>query len=125
MFGNKHTLLVTFCVVLIEFNFIEADKARYDNYRLYRFHLKTEEQVKLFQQIEEESDSYTFYGHAREPGQKLTVMVAAQKIAEIHDVMKRFDVEGTILVSIVQNTAFRFLRTLNFLGLQRTKEDRY
>lgn len=98
MFGNRHTLFVVFLGIFTLFNSIQADKARYDNYRLYRFHLKTVEQVKLFQEIEEQSDSYTFYGHAREPEQKLTVMVAAQKIAEVHDIMKRFDVEGTILV---------------------------
>lgn len=54
-------------------------KARYDNYRLIRVTLKTEDHVKLFQELEAESDSYTFYGHARKVGQDLTIMVAAHK----------------------------------------------
>jgi hypothetical protein len=54
-------------------------KARYDNYRLIRVTLKTDDHVKLFQELEAESDSYTFYGHARCIGQNLTIMVAAHK----------------------------------------------
>lgn len=55
------------------------NKARYDNYQLVRVSLKTEEHVKLFQELEAESDSYTFYGHARKVDQELTIMVAAHK----------------------------------------------
>lgn len=54
-------------------------KARYDNYKLVRVTLKTEDHVKLFQELEEQSDSYTFYGHARKVDQELTIMVAAHK----------------------------------------------
>lgn len=75
------------------------NKARYDNYRLYRLHLSTEDQVKILQELEEKSDSYTFYGHARKPDQELTIMVAAAKIAEIHEIMDRFEISGQILVS--------------------------
>lgn len=57
-------------------------KARYDNYRLVRVTLKTDDHVKLFQELEAESDSYTFYGHARKVGQDLTIMVAAHKYEE-------------------------------------------
>lgn len=101
MSGKEHNLKIFLILTLIFgfTNFLEAEnKARYDNYRLYRFHLKTQEQVDIFKQIEAESDSYDFIGHAREPGQKLTIVVSAAKIAEIHDIMERFGVEGTILV---------------------------
>lgn len=54
-------------------------KARYDNYRLLRLQLETQEQIKLFQELEAESDSYTFYGHALKAPQSVTVMVAAHK----------------------------------------------
>lgn len=57
----------------------ETYKARYDNYRLLRFQLETEEQVALFQELEAESDSYTFYGHALKAPQNVTVLVAAHK----------------------------------------------
>jgi hypothetical protein len=79
------------------------NKARYDNYRLYRLHLGNDEHVNLLQELEEQSDSYTFYGHARKVGQDLTIMVAAHKISEIHDLMDRYQMKGQLLVSIGGN----------------------
>ena len=54
-------------------------KARYDNYRLVRLRLTTQEQIELFQKLEEESDSYVFYGHALKAPQDLTILVCAHK----------------------------------------------
>ena len=82
------------------------NKARYDYYRLYRVHLDTEEHVKLFQEVEEKSDSFTFYGHARKPGQDLTILVAAHKIADMTDLMKRYNVTGRILVNFTPKFPF-------------------
>lgn len=55
------------------------NKARYDFYRLVRLSLETQEHVDLFQELEAESDSYTFYGHALKAPQDLTILVAAHK----------------------------------------------
>jgi hypothetical protein len=54
-------------------------KARYDNYRLVRLTLKKQEHVDILQELEEQSDSFTFYGHALNPDQNLTILVAAHK----------------------------------------------
>lgn len=75
-----------------------GNKARYDNYRLIRVKLESEEHVKLFQELEQQSDSYTFYGHALNPGQDLTLTIAAHKISEIEDLAQRFNIQVTILV---------------------------
>lgn len=45
--------------------------------------IATAQHVALFQQLEEESDILTFFGHARHPKQKLTIMVAAHKVKPI------------------------------------------
>lgn len=76
-------------------------KARYDNYALYRLHIKTEDQVKTLQELEEKSDSYVFYGHALRPDQKLTIMAAAHKLVEIEEILERYGIGGEILVSLV------------------------
>lgn len=73
--------------------------ARYDNYRLYRLHLATDEQVTVFQELERLSDSVIFYGHARSVGQDLTVLVAAHKVADFAELVQRYKVENRILVS--------------------------
>lgn len=75
------------------------DKARYDNYRVYRVHLKTDDAVKVFQEIEAHTDSYIFMGHPREPNQNLTILVAAHKIAELTDIMSDNKIDYLILVS--------------------------
>ena len=82
--------------VLAEFQI--DNRARFDHYRLYRFQLATGQHVKLFQDLEERSDSYMFSGHARQIGQRLNVLVAAHKIAEITEIVKRFKVEYEIMV---------------------------
>lgn len=76
------------------------DKSRYDNYRLYRVELKNATQVKIFQQIEEKSDSYIFIGHAREVGQKLSILLAAHKVSEFVDILARYNVTNELLVSV-------------------------
>lgn len=75
------------------------DKARYDHYRVYSVHLKTEDQVKVFQEIEARSDSYNFMGHPREPNQNLSFLAAAHKIAELTDLMNDNQIAYNILVS--------------------------
>jgi len=64
------------------------DQARYDNYRIYNVEFENEEQIELFQKLEEQSDSLTFIGHAREIGQKLSILVAAHRVADIADLLK-------------------------------------
>lgn len=75
-----------------------TDKARYDYYRIYRVHLETDDHVKLFQEIEERSDSYTFIGHARHPNQDLSILVAAHKVGEITDLLQMNNVTAQVLV---------------------------
>lgn len=96
---GKLLLLVTALLLVICLHGLDADnKARYDNYRLYRLHLTTAEHVRIFQEIEQRSDSYSFIGHAREAGQRLVVLVAAHKVADCADILKRYNVEHEILV---------------------------
>lgn len=98
---SKLPLIVVACIFALNLNQIQCDdQARYDLYRVYRFHLETDEHVKVFKEIEERSDSYGFMGHAREINQKLTVLVASQKIAEITEITKRKNVKFEILVNI-------------------------
>lgn len=98
---GRHLWWVTALVVAICAHGLDTDadnKARYDNYRLYRLHLTTAQHVQIFQEIEQRSDSYSFIGHAREVGQRLIVLVAAHKVAECADILKRYNVAHEILV---------------------------
>lgn len=94
--------VLIFAGIIFSCNGLE-NKARYDNYRIYRVKLKTDEHVKLFQDIEHRSDSYEFYGHARQKDTELTILVAAHKIAEMTDFLKTRNVEHVILVNVFCN----------------------
>ncbi|KAI8036814.1 hypothetical protein M5D96_010124 [Drosophila gunungcola] len=73
------------------------DQARYDNYRIYNVEFENEEQIALFQKLEEQSDSLTFIGHAREIGQKLSILVAAHRVADIADLLQTYKVKHRVL----------------------------
>ncbi|XP_020717053.1 zinc carboxypeptidase isoform X2 [Ceratitis capitata] len=73
------------------------DVARYDHYRVYSVMLDTNQHVNLFQKLEEQSDSLTFMGHAREVGQRLTVLVAAHKVADFGILLEIYGVQHRIL----------------------------
>lgn len=98
--GNFWSVTAFVLVLVICVEGLDVDnKARYDNYRLYRLHSTTAEHVRVFQEIKERSDSYTFIGNAQEVGQRLIALVTAHKVAEFADVLKRYNVEHEILVS--------------------------
>ncbi|CRK96824.1 CLUMA_CG010030, isoform A, partial [Clunio marinus] len=81
----------------------EMFKARYDNYRLVRVHLESAEHVTLFTELEAESDSFTYYGHALRFPQSLTILVAAHKIYEFQDIVDRYHVKWDVLQQNIQN----------------------
>ncbi|KAH8232832.1 hypothetical protein KR026_000706, partial [Drosophila bipectinata] len=73
------------------------DQARYDNYRIYNVEFDNEEQIELFQKLEEQSDSLTFIGHAREIGQKLSILVAAHRVADFADLLQTYKLKHRVL----------------------------
>ncbi|XP_058176055.1 zinc carboxypeptidase-like [Anopheles ziemanni] len=97
--------------------------ARYDNYRLYRVLLANVLHVEVFQQLEAKSDSFTFYGHARQPGQQLTIMVAANKVADFDDLLTRYSVEGLVLEHNVQGQIDREATTVKTIDAKPSEMD--
>lgn len=83
--------------IMDNLSLVPEDIARYDHYRVYSVELDTDKHVDLFQKLEQQSDSLTFMGHAREVGQKLTVLVAAHKVADFANLLQTFNVKHRIL----------------------------
>uniref|UniRef100_A0A182QYZ5 Zinc carboxypeptidase A 1 n=1 Tax=Anopheles farauti TaxID=69004 RepID=A0A182QYZ5_9DIPT len=96
------TLFLIIIVPIIKGDAAGEGAARYDNYRLYRVELATDEHVQIFQRLEAKSDSCTFYGHARHTGQQLTIMVSASKVADFEDLLTLYAVRGRLLEPNVQ-----------------------
>ncbi|XP_017145900.1 zinc carboxypeptidase [Drosophila miranda] len=73
------------------------DQARYDHYRIYNVQFDNQEQIELFQKLEDQSDSLTFIGHAREIGQKLSILVAAHRVSDFADLLKTYKLKHRVL----------------------------
>lgn len=88
----------------------DSVQARYDHTRIYQVELASEEHVRLFQALEQASDSCSFMGHARQPGQKLTIMVTGAKVADFDDLVHSYNVTHRVL-----NYNFQALIDANYL----------
>ncbi|XP_039491207.1 zinc carboxypeptidase [Drosophila santomea] len=75
----------------------DSAQARYDHTRIYQVELASEEHVRIFQALEQASDSCSFMGHARQPGQKLTIMVTGAKVADFDDLVHSYNVTHRVL----------------------------
>ncbi|ALC46923.1 CG17633 [Drosophila busckii] len=75
----------------------DASHARYDHTRIYNVEFATAAHVELFQALEAQSDSLSFIGHARVPGQKLSIMVSGQKVADFDNLLHSYNVSHRIL----------------------------
>lgn len=90
------------------------DQARYDYARLYRVEFSNENQVSVFKKLEQ-SDCMQFIGHAREPGQHLSILVMATRVPDVEDLLKLHNIKYTILVSKMEAKGKRnFLYNLLF-----------
>ncbi|XP_030373463.1 zinc carboxypeptidase [Scaptodrosophila lebanonensis] len=102
---------------------VRSDQARYDNYRIYNVQFDNEEQIKLFQKLEDQSDSLTFIGHAREIGQKLSILVAAHRVADFADILKTYKMQHRVLTYNFQEKIDRNLREVIPEGIDPSKYD--
>lgn len=76
--------------------------ARYDNYRLWRVHIETEEQLAMMKELEKRGMGIEFYGHVRKTDQKLTILVPARAVADMVDLFGRFKMTNTVLLANIQ-----------------------
>ncbi|XP_013097812.2 zinc carboxypeptidase [Stomoxys calcitrans] len=99
--------------------------ARYDHYRIYNVELDTEEHVHVFKQLEEQCDSMDFIGHAREVGQKLSILVAAHKVADLADLLEHYKVKHRILTYNFQEKIDKNYAAVLPVGTDLSKFDWY
>lgn len=78
-----------------------GEKARYDNYRVYKISINTNAELDVFQELEELSDGINFLD---EPNihQPFHILVAPHKLAHIVDLFDRLHIKNE-----VQHTNFQ------------------
>lgn len=77
------------------------NRVRYDHAKLYRVEFTNDKEVHAFQKLEAETDSMQFIGHARESGQKLSILVMGHKVADMEALLNHYKIKYTIQVSYI------------------------
>lgn len=88
-------------VIGLVFGCAVADKARFDNYRVYKLKVDTEEQLEVLQQIESFPDGYSFW-ESPFLNKYAEIVVPPHKFGEISELFERFNFEYDLKITNVQ-----------------------
>ncbi|XP_055697296.1 zinc carboxypeptidase-like [Phlebotomus papatasi] len=94
--------LIVFSVVMF-LAFSNAEKLRFDNYKVYKVQVDNEEQLKVMHQIERAAfSSYDFWRSPSYVGNPVEVMVAPHKLSEFEDIMSFLKFSYSLKIANVQ-----------------------
>ncbi|XP_055599295.1 zinc carboxypeptidase-like [Uranotaenia lowii] len=79
-----------------------AEKARYDNYRLYRIQIENTEQLEVLRGIEEIGEGYDFWTEPANVGSHADLVVPPHKFGEFSDFVERFNLQASLSQSNLQ-----------------------
>lgn len=89
---------------------VQAEMARYDNYRVYKLNIESVEQLQLLQLIEHHSDGYTFLSDPVNLNTTVKLVVAPHKAAEFGEFNQRFSLNAEVAFENLQALIDRQLR---------------
>lgn len=78
-----------------------AQKARFDNYRVFSFDVENDDQATFWHQIEEQFTDYDFWSSAK-PGREAAVMVPPHKFADFSELAALSNTTFSLKVENVQ-----------------------
>lgn len=79
-----------------------AEKDRFDNHRLYGVQIDTLDQLKLFRNLEENSDGFLLWNYPV-LGDTVDVMVAPHKLTEFSDLTDFYNLQTSLKIKNVQS----------------------
>lgn len=96
--------LVAFCSSVAVTATLEEQPSRFDNYKVYRLNVETEQQLNLLREIDnsETATGYEFWQRPNYLGRTADIMVAPHQMGEFVKIMNDAGIEATELVSNVQ-----------------------
>ncbi|XP_055527853.1 uncharacterized protein LOC129720401 [Wyeomyia smithii] len=81
---------------------ISAEKARFDNYRLYQIQIDNLQQLEVLQAIEQLSDGYNFWAEPAHVNSRADLVVPPHKFAEFSELVDRYGFRADLKVSNLQ-----------------------
>lgn len=94
--------MIVFISILIFFNIIAADKARFDNYRVYSIEIKNEQQLKVLQQLENHQDGLLFLIPPMTVPMRVEILVPPHKFADISELCENHGIKNEIPIDNLQ-----------------------
>lgn len=88
------------CLIFIHLFLISecAEKARYDNYRVYEIAAENENHMKIFQSILDNPDGYRFMtSPPAQKGMKTRLIVPPHKFGDFSEMVERFQISAMLV----------------------------
>lgn len=95
---NK-SLLFTLLGLLATFGISQAERVRYDNYRLYKASAENAAQLAVLKQLEGSSDSIIFLDGVHIVGTGVQMVVAPHKVPDLLETLGKAEVKYELLLT--------------------------
>ncbi|XP_049545589.1 zinc carboxypeptidase-like [Anopheles darlingi] len=95
-------VLCSLFVVALIVTQVQAEPARYDNYRVYKVSIERVDQLELLQLIEQRPDGYTFLSDPVHLNTAVKLVVPPHKMAEFEELTERFELKATLAFDNLQ-----------------------
>lgn len=91
-----------FLLLIITLIVIAAEKARFDNYRVYSIEIENEEQLQMVQQLENHQDGLLFLIPPLVVPMRVEVVVPPHKFADISELCEKSSIKNEIKIDNLQ-----------------------
>lgn len=94
----------TFVLAILVAGFMVAcaEKARFDNYRVYTVYIENEEQLKVLRELEIHPDGIQFFESPTRVDQTIDLMVPPNKFADIAELFETYKFKYSIKTNNLQ-----------------------
>lgn len=96
----KSILSIFLCTWLL--SIAVADRARFDNYRVYKLSIETEKQLEVLRQIENYPDGYSFWESPLFVGGQSEIVVPPHKFGAFSELCDEFGFKHKLKITNVQ-----------------------
>lgn len=97
---------IAYIIVLVSFKVIIADKARFDNYRVYSIEVENDEQLEVLQELENYQDGIIFLTPPTVIQTRIEIVVPPHKFADISELCEKHQMKFEIKVENLQRCQF-------------------
>lgn len=80
-----------------------ADRARFDNYRVYQFKVESEKQLNILREIENFPDGYSFWDSPATVGANAEIVVPPHKFSDFSEICDQFELKCKLKIVNVQS----------------------